>query len=165
MNWTVGWTSPGLRANGLSIRWDCAAESGIGVRQSISTRPERRSLSKVELPGVNPEAVEVTLAGHMLTVVAAIESPADDGEVRRQERPRGRFKRAIPLPVSVDPENVEADSKHGLLRVTVNKTAAAKEKRVPVAGRHIREQLLSALIRTSDTHCSGSLQRRVVVVR
>ena len=89
-------------------------------------------LVEVELPGVKPESVDVTLAGHMLTVVAPIEPRSPEGEVRRQERPQGRFKRAIPLPVSVDPEKVDADSKHGLLRVTVGKTDAAKEKRVPV---------------------------------
>ena len=91
-------------------------------------------LVDVELPGVHPAAVEVTLAGHMLTITAPIESVAEEGEVRRRERPRGRFRRAIPLPVSVDSDKVDAESKHGLLRVTVGKTASAVEKKVPVRG-------------------------------
>lgn len=86
----------------------------------------------VELPGVHPSSVDVTLAGHMLTITAPIESGTGEGEIRRHERPRGRFKRSIPLPVSVDPEKVEAESKHGLLHITIGKTESAKEKRVPV---------------------------------
>ena len=89
-------------------------------------------LVDVELPGVHPSAVDVTLAGHMLTIVAPIEAGLTVGEVRRHERPRGRYKRSIPLPVSVDPEKVEAESKHGLLHITIGKTADAKEKHVPV---------------------------------
>jgi len=86
----------------------------------------------VELPGVHPAGVDVTLAGHMLTVVAPIADDDQDGEVRRRERPRGRFKRSIPLPATVDPDNVEAESRHGVLTVRVGKTESAKQKRVPV---------------------------------
>lgn len=89
-------------------------------------------LVDVELPGVHPTAVDVTLAGHMLTITAPIDVGPETGEVRRQERPRGRFKRSIPLPVSVDPDQVEAESKHGVLQVRIGKTENAKEKRVPV---------------------------------
>lgn len=89
-------------------------------------------LVDVELPGVHPSAVEVTLAGHMLTVTAPIDPGSQEGELRRHERPRGRFRRSIPLPVSVDPERVEAESLHGLLHVRIGKTEAAREKRVPV---------------------------------
>ena len=98
-------------------------------------------LVDVELPGVRPDSVDVTLAGHMLTVIAPIDPGPVEGELRRQERPRGRFKRSIPLPVSVDPDKVEAESKHGLLRVTIGKSETAKEKRVPV--------------RASEPHSSG----------
>lgn len=89
-------------------------------------------LVDVELPGVQPDAVEVTLAGHMLTVTAPIVAMSEEGEVRRRERPRGRFRRTIPLPVSVDPDQVEAASKYGVLQVRIGKSEDAREKRVPV---------------------------------
>jgi HSP20 family protein len=91
-------------------------------------------LVDVELPGVHPAAVDVTLAGHMLTIVAPIEPRPEEGEVRRSERPRGRFKRSIPLPVSVDADKVDAETKHGILHITIGKTETAREKRVPVRG-------------------------------
>lgn len=91
-------------------------------------------LVDVELPGVHPAAVDVTLAGHMLSIVAPIDAGSQEGVVRRHERPRGRFKRSIPLPVSVDADKVDAETKHGVLHVRIGKTEAAKERRVPVRG-------------------------------
>ncbi len=87
---------------------------------------------EVELPGIDPETVEVTLAGHMLTITAPIPSPKVEGQVRRRERPRGRFKRSVALPVSVNADEVAAESSNGLLSITVAKVEAEKEKRVPV---------------------------------
>ncbi len=87
---------------------------------------------EVELPGIDPETVDVTLAGHMLTVTAPIPPPKVEGHVRRRERPRGRFKRSVPLPVSVNADEVTAESSNGLLTVTIAKVEAEKEKRVPV---------------------------------
>ncbi len=86
----------------------------------------------VELPGIDPDSVEVTLAGHMLTITAPISSAKQEGQVRRRERPRGRFKRSIPLPVSVNPEEVNAESRHGLLSIRIAKTETAKVKHVLV---------------------------------
>lgn len=87
---------------------------------------------EVELPGIDPESVDVTLAGHMLTITAPIGSPKVDGAVRRRERPRGRFKRSVPLPASVNPDDVSAESSHGLLSIRVAKVEAEKERHVPV---------------------------------
>jgi HSP20 family protein len=87
---------------------------------------------EAELPGVDPETVEVTLAGHMLTISAPIRLTTIEGQSRRRERPRGRFKRSIPLPVSVNADAVTAESSHGLLTVTIAKTETEKERRVPV---------------------------------
>ncbi len=91
-------------------------------------------LVDVELPGIDPDSVDVTLAGHMLTITAPIAAAKEDGQVRRRERPRGRFKRSIPLSVSVNPEEVTAESKHGLLSIRIAKTETAKVKRVIVKG-------------------------------
>jgi HSP20 family protein len=88
----------------------------------------------LELPGVDTAAVDVTLSGNMLTVSAPIDPGPGDVVVRRRERPRGRFRRSIPLPVAVNPDQVQAASRNGLLTVTIGKAESAKEKRVPVQG-------------------------------
>ncbi len=91
-------------------------------------------LVEVELPGIDPDSVEVTLAGHMLTITAPISSAKQEGQIRRRERPRGRFKRSVPLPVSVNPDEVVAESNHGLLSISIAKVETAKVKRVVVKG-------------------------------
>ncbi|MBX3436125.1 MAG: Hsp20/alpha crystallin family protein [Planctomycetaceae bacterium] len=87
---------------------------------------------EVELPGIDPQLVDVTLAGQMLTISAPISAARTDGQVRRRERPRGRFRRSVPLPVSVNVDSVKAESSHGLLSITIAKTEKEKERRVPV---------------------------------
>lgn len=88
---------------------------------------------RVDLPGVDPEKVEVLLVGNMLTIKG--EGPAISllkGEsLHRHERPSGAFSRSIPLPVAVDPEKVAAESKQGVLTITL-----AKEDRI--RARHIQ---------------------------
>jgi len=87
----------------------------------------------VDLPGIDPEKVEILLTGNMLTVKG--DSPAEPlakGETRhRRERPTGTFSRSIPLPAAVDAEKVSAQSRSGVLTVTL-----AKEERVQP--RHIK---------------------------
>jgi HSP20 family protein len=50
----------------------------------------------------------------------------------RSERATGKFVRHIELPVEVDEHNVQADYTHGLLTVTLPKTAKAKPKQIAV---------------------------------
>jgi len=89
---------------------------------------------RVDLPGVDPENVEVLLVGNMLTVKG--ESPvaaAQPGETRhRHERPSGAFSRSIPLPIAVDPEHVAAESKHGVLTITLAKAERAKARQIQI---------------------------------
>ncbi len=89
---------------------------------------------RVDLPGVDPEKVEILLIGNMLTIKG--ESPRAPLEKRetlhRHERPRGEFSRSIPLPVAVDSEKVSADSKHGVLTVTLAKEERVKPRQIPI---------------------------------
>jgi HSP20 family protein len=88
----------------------------------------------VDLPGVDPRQVEITLAGNMLTVRG--QRPAAATAAQRRERPTGSFSCSFPLPAPVDPERVAASSELGVLTVTL-----AKEERI--RPRHIRVQVAS----------------------
>jgi len=52
--------------------------------------------------------------------------------MHRRERFAGTFQRAIPLPIAVDPDHVQATAKNGVLTVTLKRTAppTAREIRV-----------------------------------
>lgn len=89
----------------------------------------------VDLPGVDPEKVEIVLVGNMLTVKGGTPcGPAPAGQtVHRHERPARAFSRAIPLPVPVNPEKVSAESKHGVLTVALAKEESVLPRHIPIA--------------------------------
>lgn len=88
----------------------------------------------VELPGIDPNAVDVTIAGNMLTIKGDIEEfvAGEDGTVHLRERSSGSFTRSIPMPSSVDAEQVRAESKNGVLTVRLSKSERTKAKQVSV---------------------------------
>ena len=89
----------------------------------------------VELPGVKPEEVDVSLEENVLTVSGKrdfYDEKNADG-FRRVERHFGSFHRAVRLPDRVDPDKVTAGYKDGLLTVTVAKAESAKPRRIQVS--------------------------------
>ena len=90
---------------------------------------------RLNLAGVDPASIDLTLVGNMLTVVAPIAiSPPETGqfEAHRQERPIGSFKRSIALPAAVDPESVSADSKFGVVEVRMTKPLRDRGRTIAV---------------------------------
>jgi len=89
----------------------------------------------VEVPGVKPDDVEVSIEENVLTIAGArdfYDEKSTEG-FRRIERRFGRFHRAVRLPDRVDPERVVAAYKDGLLTITVPKSESAKPRRVAIA--------------------------------
>lgn|SRR5579872_1307678 len=93
-----------------------------------------RVVVMLDLPGVDPDRVEILLVGNMLTVKGDVLAPGTQvGEtVHRRERPCGVFSRSIPLPVAVDPEKVSADAKNGVLTITLAKSERCKVRQIPI---------------------------------
>jgi HSP20 family protein len=88
----------------------------------------------VEVPGLRPEDIEVTVDQGMLTVQGERRSEEEtrDRQYHRMERRYGVFRRSITLPTLVDASRVEATYDNGVLRLTVPKTEAAQPKRIEV---------------------------------
>lgn len=89
----------------------------------------------VELPGVKPEEVEVSIEESVLTIAGQREfySDKETEGFRRIERRFGRFHRAVRLPDRVDPDKVDATYRDGLLTVTVPKAESAKPRKIQVS--------------------------------
>ncbi len=88
----------------------------------------------IELPGVHPDQVEVSLEENVITIAgerAFYGERSTDG-FRRIERNFGRFHRAVRLPDRVDGEHVEATYRDGLLTITVPKAEDAKPRRIAI---------------------------------
>jgi HSP20 family protein len=99
------------------------------------TEYKDRYVLAVELPGIAPEAVEITLDEGVLQIqgeTADVES--DDSIVhRRAERRAGHFKRRFQLPEEVDVENVKASNQNGVLEIAIPKQEKAKPRRIEIA--------------------------------
>lgn len=91
----------------------------------------------VDVPGVDPKDVEVTLEAGVLTITGERYPRAEKANEnvirRRAERGSGRFYRRFILPESVDAEKVKATDRHGVLEITIPKQAKAMPKRIKVA--------------------------------
>ncbi|MES1950251.1 heat shock protein, Hsp20 family [Salinisphaera sp. S4-8] len=89
---------------------------------------------EAEVPGVNPEDIEVTLDKGVLTLKGerSEEKTDDNGQARYRERRFGSFVRRFSLPETADEENIEARAEHGVLRLTINKKATSEPRRITV---------------------------------
>jgi len=78
---------------------------------------------RLDMPGVNPEAIEVKLEGEVLTVSAERkdERKSEGKGWIRQERSWGKFARSFTLPSTIDASKPEATYKNGVLVVTLPK--------------------------------------------
>jgi HSP20 family protein len=91
----------------------------------------------VDVPGVDPNKVELTLDGGVLTLSGQRQeanghSAGQEPQYRRIERGVGHFYRRFVLPDTVDGEKVNAAGKDGVLRVTIPKQAKAMPRRIQI---------------------------------
>jgi HSP20 family protein len=89
-----------------------------------------------ELPGMEPENVEVTFEDGLLRIAGEKREQRDENEqgYRFSERTYGSFERLIQLPAAALGDKIKAKFKNGVLTVTVPKDgkAAAKGKRIAI---------------------------------
>ena len=91
-------------------------------------------LLHMDLPGVDPKAVEITSEQGVLTIRgrrAESRPEARDGH-RRIERTTGEFQRRFSLPESADMENIKAKALNGVLEVVIPKLAQVQPQRITV---------------------------------
>ncbi|GAB4567810.1 MAG: Hsp20/alpha crystallin family protein [Anaerolineae bacterium] len=87
---------------------------------------------KANLPGVEPDQVDITLEGDSLTITAEIPRPDPPGRVVALERPYGRITRTINLNIPVQVDKVDAVFKNGVLTLTLPKAEQIKRRTIQV---------------------------------
>lgn len=87
-----------------------------------------------ELPGANPEDVDISVMADELTISGKINSmPKRESEtLHRQERPSGEFSRTLQLPFRANPEGVRAAFKNGILRVCIPRSEEEKPRKIKI---------------------------------
>jgi HSP20 family protein len=91
-------------------------------------------LVAVELPGFEPEEIDVRLAGDLLTLKGEKRKEEVDPEDSYfcREISSGPFHRTFRLPADVEGEMVKAVFRNGVLRMSLPKTIATERKKIRV---------------------------------
>jgi HSP20 family protein len=87
-------------------------------------------------PGMDPAKIDVTLDRGVLRIAGERPSAIPEGNekvhVYSRERGTGSFMRAVSLPDDVDPNQVRASYRDGVLTVSVARRESAQPKRITV---------------------------------
>ncbi|MCW2978214.1 MAG: heat-shock protein Hsp20 [Actinomycetia bacterium] len=87
-----------------------------------------------DLPGVDPQSIDLTVDQHVLTVRAERRSEREDGaEVLAAERPQGSFVRRVFLGDALDMDRISAEYHNGVLQLTIPVSERAKPRKIEVA--------------------------------
>ena len=131
-----------VRFDPFSVMRDFDRLFGEGVERSGSRWMPRVDvldqdealLVRTEVPGVDPESIDVTVEGGTLTIKGSRSFSAEESEdsYHRKEIYEGSFERTLLLPEGVDPEAVTAASKDGILEITIPKQPEVLPRKVTV---------------------------------
>ncbi|GGX08769.1 hypothetical protein GCM10010297_32780 [Streptomyces malachitofuscus] len=95
-----------------------------------------------DLPGIDPETIELDVERNVLTVRAERRSPAPEGaETVVAERPTGTFTRQLFLGETLDTDRIDASYEAGVLTVRIPVAEQAKPRRIEISGGDRRREL------------------------
>lgn len=99
---------------------------------------------ELDLPGVDPESIDLDVERNVLTVRAERPGPANGEELIAAERPRGVFSRQLFLGDTLDTEHIAADYDRGVLRLKVPVAEKAKPRKIEISTGNGGRQAISA---------------------
>jgi HSP20 family protein len=85
---------------------------------------------EVDLPGVKKEDIHVDLKGDVLTISGERKTKKEvkEKDYYKMESSYGKFQRSFTLPENTDAENIDANSKDGVLEVIIPKVKKSKKE-------------------------------------
>ena len=121
----LGWNSEEDNSSVVTSHW----APSVDIKEE-----EGRFLLTADLPGVDPKAIDVTMEKGVLTIKGerSFEDTEEREAYKRVERAYGTFYRRFSLPEAVDAENITAESKNGVLHVSIPKHEKAQPRRIEV---------------------------------
>jgi HSP20 family protein len=95
---------------------------------------EEGAVITAELPGVNPDDIEISVVGETLKLTGSRQPEALPEGVRyhRRERGQGNFARTFQLPFMVESDKVEAVFENGVLHISAPRAEAEKPRKIAV---------------------------------
>lgn len=89
---------------------------------------------RAEVPGMGPDDLDISLSGDILTLSGqkSDQDEIKDGSRFYSERHFGSYQRAVKLPCPVNPDQVSAEHKNGVVTITLPKAETVRPKRISV---------------------------------
>lgn len=87
---------------------------------------------ELDVPGVSPESVEVTVENGQLHITVERNTGENPPNYVYNERRFGRVTRSLSLPDTVDADSVSAELKNGVLHVSVAKRPETQPRKIEV---------------------------------
>ena len=117
----------------LFTRWPARRTvAGSYPATNVWTNEEGAVIS-VELPGVAPEDIDLSVVGDTLTLSGTRKQEEEEGVTyTRRERGHGEFSRTFQLPFQIQGDQVEASFDKGVLHITLPRVEEDKPKRIEV---------------------------------
>ena len=115
------------------------AENGVAtgaVPAMDVTERENEYVIRMDMPGVNREDIDITLAEGVLTVSGEVKRQHEDkagDRLIREERCYGKLSRSVRLGSHIDDKKVSANYKDCVLELTLPKAEEMKPKKITVA--------------------------------
>ncbi|MET7383562.1 Hsp20/alpha crystallin family protein [Streptomyces sp. NPDC005526] len=95
-----------------------------------------------DLPGVDPETIDLDVERNVLSIRAERRSPAPEGaELIANERPTGTFTRQLFLGETLDTDRIDASYASGVLTLRIPVAEQAKPRKIQITGGDDRRQL------------------------
>ena len=108
-------------------------------------------LVRIDLPGVHPDDVEVTVERNVVTVRATRRPQREEGdEVIVDERPRGEFTRQLFLGDNLDATRLEADYDNGVLTLRIPVSEESKPRQIHVDAQRRERQSIDTESRRAE---------------
>lgn len=108
--------------------------SGAWVPPLDIFETEERFVVTMELPGIEPDSVDLSVEDSTLTVRGerGFYEDVPEDAFHRVERRFGAFARSLTLPQTADAERIEASFERGVLTIQVPKAEQAKPRKITV---------------------------------
>lgn len=103
----------------------------VAFMPRITVKESESEISvRADLPGVNPEDIEISLSDRGITLRGERREEREEEDRQRyyMEQSYGAFERYIPLDAEVDESKVDARFRRGVLEISLPKTQEARAK-------------------------------------
>jgi HSP20 family protein len=100
----------------------------------------------LDLPGVDPEAIDIDVERNMLTVRAERRPAAksESAQTELAERPMGVFSRQVMLADTLDVDHIDAGYDAGVLTVRIPIAERAKPRKISISAGGARKEISSS---------------------